>query len=130
MGITEDEKQDLIKYRIAKSQEVFQEALDVASLNHWNLAVNRLYYAVFHLCSAILLKDGHNARTHNGIIRMMMLHYVKTSLLSTEEGELITSLFNMRQSGDYDDLFDWTRIQIEPMIEPTKALLTKLANFL
>lgn len=61
---------------------------------------------------------------------MMMMHYVKTSLLTIKDGELITSLFNMRQSGDYDDLFDWTRNQIEPMIEPTRALMTKLRNFL
>lgn len=130
MGLTDEERNDLIMYRLAKSEEVFQEALDVASMNHWNLTVNRLYYAVFHLCSAILLKDGHNARTHSGIIRMMMMHYVKTSLLTIKDGELITSLFNMRQSGDYDDLFDWTRNQIEPMIEPTRALMTKLRNFL
>ena len=130
MGLTDEERNDLIMYRLAKSEEVFQEALDVASMNHWNLTVNRLYYAVFHLCSAILLKDGHNARTHSGIIRMMMMHYVKTSLLTIKDGELITSLYNMRQSGDYDDLFDWTRNQIEPMIEPTRALMTKLRNFL
>lgn len=130
MGLTDEERNDLIMYRLAKSEEVFQEALDVASMNHWNLTVNRLYYAVFHLCSAILLKDGHNARTNSGIIRMMMMHYVKTSLLTIKDGELITSLFNMRQSGDYDDLFDWTRNQIEPMIEPTRALMTKLRNFL
>lgn len=66
MGLTDEERNDLIMYRLAKSEEVFQEALDVASMNHWNLTVNRLYYAVFHLCSAILLKDGHNARTHSG----------------------------------------------------------------
>lgn len=130
MGITEEEKNSLIQYRVEKSKDVFQEALDVAGLNHWNLTVNRLYYAVFHLSSALLLRDGHTARTHSGIIRMIMMNYVRTGLLSTEEGELITSLFNMRQTGDYDDLYDWTRKQIEPMIEPTKNLLEKLESIL
>ncbi len=128
MGITNEEKNDLISYRLEKAEEVYREAVDVAGLKHWNLAVNRLYYAIFHACNGLLLKADHNARTHSGIIRMVMLHYVKTGKLTEKEGELITTLFNMRQTGDYSDLFDWKQTQVEPLIEPTRQLLTKLID--
>ena len=126
MGLKHHEINDLISYRLKKSAEVMVEALDVAALKHWNLAVNRLYYAVFHTCSAFLLSKGYSARTHNGIIKMMMLEFVKPGILTEDEGTLITSLFNMRNTGDYDDLFDWKETQVVPLIEPVKSLLAKL----
>ncbi len=126
MGLNEIPKQDLINYRLAKADEVYKEALDVASMNHWNLAVNRLYYSVFHIATALLLGAGYTARTHSGVMRILMKDYVRTGLLSEEDGKLLSSLFNMRHTGDYDDLFDWTQSQVEPLINPTRELIDKI----
>lgn len=126
MGLTDGERDALIAYRMDKSNNVFVEALDVARLNHWNLVVNRLYYSIFHMCSAILLSKGFMAKTHSGVIQIMMREFVKTGILSKEDGVLISTLFNMRNTGDYDDLFDWDELQVAPLIEPTERLLSKL----
>lgn len=126
MGLTEEEKTTLISYRLNKAQEVLIEAKDVLSLGHWNLAVNRLYYAVFHACSALLLMHGHSARTHSGVIHLMMLEFVKPGIITKEEGVLITTLFNMRNTGDYDDLFDWTEQQVAPLLNPTVSVIDKI----
>ncbi len=128
MGITEQEKKDLVDYRLNKSRDVFCEAKDVAELGHWNLTVNRLYYSVFHACSALLLSRDYSARTHNGVIKMMMLEFVKNNILLQEDGELISSLFNMRHTGDYDDFFDWKEEQVKPLIAKVEMLLEKLYN--
>lgn len=128
MGLTDEERDALIQYRLTKAQEVFKEATDVANLGHWNLTVNRLYYAVFHACSSLLLTKGHTARTHSGVIHLILLEFVKTNILTKDEGVLISTLFNMRNTGDYDDLFDWTEDEVVPLIEPVKSLLHKLGN--
>lgn len=128
MGMTPDEKDALIKYRFNKSEEVLIEAKDVARLGHWNLAVNRLYYCVFHACSAVLLNKGYTARTHSGVIHIILLEFVKTGILSKDDGALISTLFNMRNTGDYDDLFDWTEKQVLPLIDPVEELLEKLRH--
>ncbi len=126
MGLTDEERDALISYRMDKSKLVLVEALDVARLNHWNLVVNRLYYSIFHMCSAVLLSKGFMAKTHSGVIQIMMREFVKTGILSKEDGVLISTLFNMRNTGDYDDLFDWDELQVAPLIEPTERLLSKL----
>jgi len=130
MGLSEDERDALVSYRINKSKNVLKEAIDVARLNHWNLAVNRLYYAIFHICSAILLFKGYTARTHSGVIQIMMREFVKTDILTKDEGALISTLFNMRNSGDCDDMFDWEETQVSPLIEPTRALLSKIERMI
>ena len=130
MGLTEEERDALVAYRVQKSKEVFKEATDVANLGHWNLAVNRLYYAVFHICSAVLLSKGFTARTHSGVIQIMMKEYVKTNILSKDDGVLISTLFNMRNSGDYDDMFDWEEFQVSPLIEPVSTLLSQIEHLI
>lgn len=130
MGLTEQEIEALVSYRINKAKTVLTEAIDVATLNHWNLAVNRLYYSVFHICSAILLSRGFSARTHSGVIQIMMREFVKTNKLTKDDGTLISTLFNMRNTGDYDDMFDWNEAQVFHLIEPTKILLEKIEGMI
>lgn len=36
----------------------------------------------------------------------------------------------MRQAGDYDDMFDWTKEDIEPLFPKTEALIDKLRNLI
>ena len=55
MALTIDEKKAIIAYRIQKSAQTMIEARDNASLKHWSLAANRLYYALFHMASALLV---------------------------------------------------------------------------
>lgn len=56
--------------------------------------------------------------------------FVKKDLLSKEEGHLISRLFNMRQSGDYDDLFDWTEEEIKPFFSMTKTFLNHMEELI
>ncbi len=42
--------EDLVKYRVSRAKETFEEALLLAEKNHWNAVANRLYYDCF-LCS-------------------------------------------------------------------------------
>ena len=55
MALSIEEKRAIVKYRIQKAQSTMIEARDNANLMHWNLVANRLYYAVFHMASALLI---------------------------------------------------------------------------
>ena len=36
----------------------------------------------------------------------------------------------MRQSGDYDDMFDWTEEDVLPLFDKTEALLQKMEKLI
>ena len=59
MSLSPEEIKAIIDYRIEKSAQAFKEAKDNATLGNWNLVVNRLYYAVFYMVLAILLKNNY-----------------------------------------------------------------------
>lgn len=130
MALTDEERQILVEYRTQKAKDTLIEAKDNAKLNHWSLAANRLYYALFHMASALLISKGISTKTHSGTIRLLGKEFVQTGLLEKEDGNLISRLQNMRQSGDYDDLFDWTEEDVSPLIDKTASLLAKMENLL
>ncbi len=130
MGLTDEEKQDYILYRMEKSRATLQEAKDNAALQHWSLAANRLYYAVFYMIIALLLKKNITAKSHSGVFGMFSKEYIRNGILNEEEGMLYRQLFSMRQTGDYDDMFDWDRSDILPLIPRVEALLQRIQSFI
>ncbi|MDE5761342.1 HEPN domain-containing protein [Bacteroides sp.] len=107
-----------------------KEAEDVAKLGYWSLTGNRLYYAVFHMASALLLDKGFTARTHSGIIHLIGAQFITTDLLDRGYGRLLSRLFELRQSGDYDDLYDATEEEVAPYIERTRTFLADMEKLI
>ncbi|MDR0972740.1 MAG: HEPN domain-containing protein [Prevotellaceae bacterium] len=126
MSLSEEERLAIVAYRKQKASIAMHEAEDVATLEHWNLVANRLYYACYYMASALLISKGFQAQTHVGVLRLIGLHFVNQNLLSREEGRLFSRLFDMRQTGDYDDMFDLSREDVTPYINPAKELIRKM----
>lgn len=130
MGLNLDEKKAILNYRIQKAEKALVEAKDNANLGHWNLVANRLYYAVFHITSALLIDKGFTAKSHNGIFCILGQEFVRKGLLDREDAKLASRLQNMRQSGDYDDMFDWTKDDVLPLFEKTENLIENMKGLL
>lgn len=126
MTLTPEDRKSIIEYRTERSHETIKEVEFIITGKFWNLAANRLYYAVFYICEALLLSRQLSVSSHAGVSRMMHLHFVKNGILTEEEGYLLGKLFRMRQTGDYDDLWDWTEKDILPLVPETKNLIARI----
>lgn len=115
-------KKDYINYRIRKSDEIFEDAVLLATNKRWNSCVNRLYYSSYYLASALLYKNQIKAETHNGVKTQLFLNYVKTDLLSKQNGKLFSHLFSWRQETDYADFIDFHEETVAPLLEEVKLL--------
>jgi len=65
--MTDQEKQDLLDYRLNRAKETLEEVDILIENKLWNTAVNRLYYACFYAVSGLLVYNGLNAQTHAGV---------------------------------------------------------------
>lgn len=130
MSLSPEEIKAIINYRLEKSAQALKEAKDNASLGNWNLVVNRLYYTVFYIAVALLLKNNSMPKSHNGTYQLFNKDFIATGKLSKEEGRIYRKLFSMRNTGDYDDFFDWEEEEVRPMIAETENLLNTLKNLL
>ena len=94
--------------------------------NQWNASVNRLYYAAYYAVSALLVLNKIETKTHSGVKTQFLLNFVKTGVISVQEGKLYNDLFDWRQKGDYGDLFDFNGEDVTPLLNPIKDLINEL----
>ena len=73
-----EEIQAVVFYRKERAWSTLKEAEDALKGAHWNLAVQRMYYAVYYMASALLMKNKIFVHTHNGVVGQIAMRYVKT----------------------------------------------------
>lgn len=130
MSLGTEEIQAIVAYRKEKAYATLKEVDDMVATSHWNLAIQRMYYACFYMASALLVSKGLNVHTHNGVIGQLGLHFVSKGLLTKEEGRLYSRLLQNRITGDYNDFFDFTSEDVLPFLEPTRKLLIALEKLI
>lgn len=130
MTLKPEERSDLVTYRLEKAIKTIEEAKGVGTLGYWNLAANRLYYAAYYASAALLIYHGIDASTHKGVIRMIGSSFIKNGILSVEDSKLLGRLYTMRQSGDYEDLFDWEENDVSPLIPQVEEYLHRITKLI
>ena len=117
------QRRELAEYRMKKAASTFSEVALLIENQLWNTSVNRLYYACFYAVSALLIFHDIPSKTHTGVRQLFGLHFVKTGIVEKETGKFFSYLFDQRQTGDYDDFYDFEEEDVLELIEPTKVLL-------
>lgn len=130
MALKDKERHDIVSYRLERARQTLKEAIDIGRLGYWNLAANRLYYAAYYVSAALLIHNGIEASSHKGIVRMIGLNFVKQGVLKSEDSQLLARLFTMRQTGDYEDLFDWKESDVSPMYLPVEDYIERISSII
>lgn len=128
--LSAEERKALVALGIEKTEKVYKEAEEIAKLKYWNLTGNRLYYAAFHMARTLLLDKGIEAHTHAGVIHLVGKHFIYTGKLEKTYGKLFSRLYELRQSGDYDDRFDATEEEVMPYFDKVKAFINDMKGLL
>ncbi len=128
--MTEQERIDIVNYRIENAENTLKEVLDHSENGYYNTAVNRLYYACYYAASALLIKNGIETKSHDGVRQMLGKEFVLTGKISTELGKFYSLAFSKRSAGDYEDFVNHTERTVLDMypkavefVECVKTLL-------
>ena len=121
---------DLIRYRLDRANETYEEAVIMKREKHWNTCANRLYYSCFYAVIALLEKYEYTASKHSGVKSLFNRHFVKTGKVSKELGKLFNILFDARQEGDYIDFVYFDEEIVEPWILKVKEFISTISSLL
>jgi len=124
------EVEDLIKYRISRSLETYQEAETMIKSGFWNAAVNRIYYSCYYAVSGLLLMKTIETNSHKGIRQMFGFHFVQTGLVSKEDGRFFSDLYDRRQTGDYDDFFLYDEETVMILFKQAESFIERIVKIL
>lgn len=124
------ERQELVEYRIKKARETFNEIELHIENELWNTAVNRLYYACYYAVIALLIEKELQPQTHTGVRQMFGLHFIKTGIIESSIGKFFSDIYDMRQTGDYDDFITFDKNDVLDLLGPANDLITKAEKLL
>jgi len=130
MGLIEKDRQAIVKYRLEKAKNLFAQIPVFMENKFYATAANRLYYVCYHAVTALLINDGHKAHTHSGVKTLLGLHYITQNKIEKSYGKMYNHLFNLRQSGDYEDLFEVDEEDIKPLLEPAEKFVEIIENLI
>lgn len=91
MGLTEDEREIIVNLELEKAQKTFSDMEYCIQGEKWESAANRLYYAMFHAMSALLISDGHNVKSHRGVIEKLQPYVAPARQLISKIKEYISA---------------------------------------
>jgi uncharacterized protein (UPF0332 family) len=130
MTLTKEDRKALIAIRLQRAKETMGEAKGNIQMAYWRIAVNRLYYACYYATTALLIQHNHTAHTHTGVISQFGLHFIAAGIIDKEEGKILKQLFNLRQSGDYDDWFEISEKDVLPLLAPAEAFIATIESLI
>ena len=130
MGLTENERQIIVNLELEKAQNTFSDMEFCMNGKKWESAANRLYYALFHAMTALLINDGYNVKSHRGVMALFGEHYVKSGLFSKEDGALFSDLVIMRDNADYNCFFEADEEKLQPYVDPARQLIVRIRQYI
>lgn len=130
MSLNDEERRIVVQLQLEKAHRNFEQIALLREAGYWDNIANRLYYALFHAVSALLIYDGHNVGSHRGAIGAFGQHYVVTGIFSMEDGKHYSRLQDLRERSDYNCKYNATEADIAPKIEPTRQLIEKIEEYI
>ena len=130
MSLNDEERKLLVEYEVEKAHKLIDQFSILENAELWDTLANRLYYAVFHAVTALLIKNGLHAGSHQGVSVLFNKHFVKENLIDEKYGRLLARLENMREKSDYTCLFETTKEEVLPMIPQAKEMITIIENLI
>lgn len=130
MSLKEEDRKVLVALELEKTEKTLHEMEVTRQNGLWAMTANRLYYALFHAVSALLINDRHEVGTHRGAVGKFSLFYVKTGLFTPAEGRLCSQLQSLREDGDYNCSIDIQQDEVEEKLIPTIQLIEKIKKMI
>jgi uncharacterized protein (UPF0332 family) len=121
--MTPEERKEYVKYRIETAYKTVEAAKVLAEKGFWNSAVNRLYYAIFYAVNALLVVNDISTKSHSATKSKFSLHFIKTGKFDKKYGKLLSELYDWRQKGDYENIFDYDSESVKPLFKPVTEMI-------
>lgn len=129
MKLQDTERRIMVNLEYERACSCLRQA-EGASMDFWDVVANRLYYAIFHAVSALLIKDGYKVGTHKGAMLMFGQNYVKTGIFTADDSRLYSNLQMMREESDYNCVYTTTAKEMQPLFEPVREFIAKVGSLI
>ena len=127
--MSKDLTKELVRAKIEKAREAMGEATWCFDGEKYPAAVNRLYYAMYRACLALLVGEERVPVKHTAVIGLVNKKYVKENLLPKDVGRYLHRIQTARVEGDYKEKV-FNREDVKSLIDDGKEALVTIEKYL
>ena len=127
------DKEILIKLQKEKSHKMLADADDMVEQKRWDLAVNRYYYACYHMLQGLFIARGISAKSHSGSLTHLGQEFILNGLIDKKFGRFFARMVQLRHKADYNSIAEVTEdevLEMKPLLgicsERKSILITSL----
>ena len=126
----DDEKNALIEHRIARATDTIEEVSFLIKNKKFLLAVNRIYYGMFYILSALSLKYDFSTSKHQQLIGWFNKEFISTGEIGRKYGRILHNAYNNRSTGDYDDFAEFDEEDVKKSFDEMKDFIRTIRALL
>jgi uncharacterized protein (UPF0332 family) len=119
-----------IDLEIKRAIESFESAKLLLKGELFDECVSSAYYAMFHFTKALLLTIQEEPSTHQGLISLFGLNFIKTSKIEREYNDMLIDAKESRESGDYDAARSFTKEEAIEKVENAEKFNQRILQYL
>lgn len=127
--LTQEQRISIVCYRIESAENTLAEVETHRANGFYNTAVNRLYYACYYAATAILIANGIEVKSHDGVRMNLGKYIVQEGILTPELGRYFSRLFSKRSTGDYDDFFNHSIETVDELMPDAKLFIQTIKDW-
>lgn len=121
----------LVGLQLEKAHRFLAQADEMYSMQYWDLAANRYYYACYHAVQGLFIANGLPAtKKHSGTVTQFSLHFVKTGKDETTYGSFLARMMQLRQKADYNCAYDISEKDLAEQVSLSKDFIKKIEELL
>ena len=120
----------LIEVRLERAQEDIQTANELLNLRRYRAAVNRAYYAIFGVTSALLLTQKIERSKHSGVESAFIHHFIKTGIFETKYGRIFDYIRKKREESDYSSKITIDKEIAKKVVGDAEKFITRITKYL
>ena len=128
--MTEENKRENIKNELDRASKAMDAAVLLFENDFLNDAISKLYYFLLYNIRALLLTEGLEPKSHEGLLRLLGLHFVKKGIFETKASHIFAKLMKYREEADYNPSYVFSRGDFVEFRKEAEYLSDKIRDYL
>jgi len=126
--MTEKDRLDYARHRLKTSYDTFNAGKILYENQFYNSSVNRLYYSLFYAVNALLVLNKISTKSHSATKSQFSRYFIKTNKFDKKYGKLLSELYDWRQKGDYDIIYDFKDEDVKSVFKKVLDMIDRISN--
>ncbi len=130
MTVEDNKRKAIIDYRIDQAKNLIHEIEPLIDSGSFVFAVNRIYYGMFYMVTALALKYKFESSKHQQLLGWFNKTFIKEGAIDRKYGEYIRKAYKNRMIGDYDTFVEFKKEEVLEMYQELKDFITEIDNLI